>query len=67
MCGPAFCSMKITQDVRDLAASEGVSEQQALENAMAKKAEEFRAAGGEIYASTPTPRSAIGASDRQGS
>jgi len=41
MCGPKFCSMKITQDVRDYAAS--------MAAGMASKAEEFRAAGGEIY------------------
>jgi phosphomethylpyrimidine synthase len=41
--------MRITQDVRDIAASAGVSEQEALEKAMAQKAEEFRASGGEIY------------------
>ena len=44
MCGPKFCSMKISQDVRDYA------EQQAeLERGMREKSEEFRAKGGEIY------------------
>ncbi|SCY44377.1 hydroxymethylpyrimidine synthase [Nitrosospira sp. Nl5] len=49
MCGPHFCSMKITQDVRDYAASQGVSEGQALEKGMEEKAIEFVTKGGEIY------------------
>ncbi|MGQ4661156.1 phosphomethylpyrimidine synthase ThiC [Lysobacter sp. F6437] len=49
MCGPHFCSMKITQDVRDYAAEHGVDEQAALAEGMAEKASEFRAAGAEVY------------------
>jgi phosphomethylpyrimidine synthase len=49
MCGPHFCSMKITQDVRDYAASQGVSEQEALAKGMEAKAVEFVRKGGEIY------------------
>ncbi|MCA0176591.1 MAG: phosphomethylpyrimidine synthase ThiC [Proteobacteria bacterium] len=49
MCGPKFCSMKITQDVRDYAAAKGVSEAQALTAGMAEKSQQFKAAGGEIY------------------
>jgi phosphomethylpyrimidine synthase len=49
MCGPNFCSMKITQDVRDYAAAQGVDEQTALEQGMAEKAAEFREQGAEIY------------------
>ena len=53
MCGPKFCSMKITQDVRDYAAAQGLNEEQALENlthqGMARKSEEFKAVGGEFY------------------
>jgi phosphomethylpyrimidine synthase len=49
MCGPAFCSMKITQDVRDYAAAHGMSDQQAVTEGMREKAEEFRRGGGEIY------------------
>jgi phosphomethylpyrimidine synthase len=41
MCGPHFCSMKITQDVREYAAKEGVSEEKALAVGMAEKAKEF--------------------------
>ena len=49
MCGPHFCSMKITQDVRDYAASQGVSESEALQKGMNEKSAEFVSAGAEIY------------------
>ncbi|PPD11358.1 phosphomethylpyrimidine synthase ThiC [Methylophilus sp.] len=49
MCGPHFCSMKITQDVRDYAATQGVSEQEALEKGMQEKAIEFVKKGSEVY------------------
>ena len=49
MCGPHFCSMKITQDVREYAASKQVSEQQAIQIGMKEKAEEFKRTGSEIY------------------
>ncbi len=49
MCGPKFCSMKITQDVRRFAAEHGVDERTALETGMREKAEEFVAKGGRIY------------------
>ena len=49
MCGPHFCSMKITQDVREYAAKLGVSEQEALNKGMEVKAVEFVKAGSEIY------------------
>jgi phosphomethylpyrimidine synthase len=49
MCGPHFCSMKITQEVRDYAASQGVSESEALRTGMEEKAAEFVRKGGEIY------------------
>jgi phosphomethylpyrimidine synthase len=49
MCGPHFCSMKITQDVRDYAAENGLDEQAALSAGMKEKAEEFKRAGGRIY------------------
>ncbi len=49
MCGPHFCSMKITQDVREYAESHGVEETAALEAGMAEKAAEFRAAGSQVY------------------
>ena len=50
MCGPHFCSMKITQDVREFAAKLGVSEQEALKKGMEIKSVEFVKQGGEIYA-----------------
>ncbi len=49
MCGPHFCSMKITQDVREYAAQKQIDEQAALGAGMKEKAEEFVAAGVEIY------------------
>ena len=49
MCGPHFCSMKITQDVRDYAVQVGLSEQAAIEAGMKAKAEEFKQSGGKIY------------------
>jgi phosphomethylpyrimidine synthase len=49
MCGPHFCSMKITQDVRDYAAKQGVSEADALAKGMEAKAVEFVERGAEIY------------------
>ncbi len=49
MCGPHFCSMKITQDVRDYAAGLGVDETAALEAGMAEKSAEFRAGVAEVY------------------
>jgi phosphomethylpyrimidine synthase len=49
MCGPHFCSMKITQDVRDYAAQQGIAAGEALAKGMAEKAKEFVAQGAEIY------------------
>ncbi|MDQ9171339.1 phosphomethylpyrimidine synthase ThiC [Oxalobacteraceae bacterium R-40] len=49
MCGPHFCSMKITQDVRDYAAKQGISEIDALKQGMEVKAVEFVKKGAEIY------------------
>ena len=49
MCGPHFCSMKITQEVRDYAAKEGITEIAALKQGMEVKAVEFVKAGAELY------------------
>ena len=49
MCGPHFCSMKITEDVRKYAAQKGIDENTALEQGLRDKAEEFQQAGAEIY------------------
>ncbi|MCH8318650.1 MAG: phosphomethylpyrimidine synthase ThiC [Bacteroidetes bacterium] len=49
MCGPHFCSMKITQEVREYAAKKEISEKEALEKGMEEKAKEFVEGGGEIY------------------
>lgn len=49
MCGPKFCSMKITQEVRDYAAKKGVSEIEALKKGMDERSVEFVKTGSEIY------------------
>src|ERR1019366_5709894 len=49
MCGPHFCSMKISQDVRDFAAKEGLEETAALNKGMEQKAEEFVRQGSQLY------------------
>ena len=49
MCGPHFCSMKITQDVRDYAAAQGLAAEKALEVGMQEKSAEFLRDGAEIY------------------
>ena len=49
MCGPKFCSMKITQEVRDYAAKKGLSEVQALKEGMQERSVEFINSGSEIY------------------
>ncbi|MGH7198631.1 MAG: phosphomethylpyrimidine synthase ThiC [Candidatus Omnitrophota bacterium] len=49
MCGPQFCSMKITQDVRDYALKLELDEKAALEQGLKEKSEEFRRSGSEIY------------------
>ena len=50
MCGPHFCSMKITEDVRKYAAEQGVSAEEALEKGMEEKSKEFVEKGAEVYA-----------------
>ena len=49
MCGPKFCSMKISQDVRDYAAAHGVDDEVAIELGMKEKAAEFVASGAQVY------------------
>ena len=48
MCGPHFCSMKITEDVRKFAAEQNISETEVLRTGMEQKAREFNAAGAEL-------------------
>jgi len=50
MCGPHFCSMRITEDVRRYAAQQGITEEAAIEEGLEQKATEFKEAGAEIYA-----------------
>ena len=50
MCGPHFCSMKITEDVRKYAAEQAISEEEALKKGMEEKSKEFAEKGSELYA-----------------
>ncbi|MFB9330252.1 phosphomethylpyrimidine synthase ThiC [Paenibacillus aurantiacus] len=50
MCGPKFCSMRITQDIRDYAEANGLHTEEAVEAGMKEKADAFKAAGSSIYA-----------------
>ena len=52
MCGPQFCSMKITEDVRKFAAEQGITADEALKKGMAEKSKEFVEKGAEVYAKT---------------
>ncbi len=49
MCGPHFCSMKITEDVRKYAAEQGISEQTAITQGLSEKSKEFVEKGAEVY------------------
>ncbi|MCX6897171.1 MAG: phosphomethylpyrimidine synthase ThiC [Verrucomicrobia bacterium] len=49
MCGPHFCAMKITEDVRKFAAEQGVAEQDALKRGLDEKAKEFVKKGAQVY------------------
>jgi len=49
MCGPHFCAMKITEEVREYAAAQGLAEDLALQKGMAEKSKEFLEKGAEIY------------------
>ncbi|HXA28744.1 MAG TPA: phosphomethylpyrimidine synthase ThiC [Candidatus Angelobacter sp.] len=53
MCGPKFCSMRITQDVRDYAAKHGISSEIALTAGMEEKSREFVEHGAEVYQPQP--------------
>jgi phosphomethylpyrimidine synthase len=54
MCGPHFCSMRITQDVREYAREHGVGDDEVLQVGMKEKAREFRESGGQIYVGEAT-------------
>lgn len=54
MCGPKFCSMEITQQVREYAKQKGLAEKEALKKGMTEKSEEFRQHGSEIYIAKET-------------
>jgi phosphomethylpyrimidine synthase len=67
MCGPHFCSMKITEDVRKYAAEQKLSETDALCAGMEQKAREFVEKGAEIYAngSARVSRAGFGVSPKR--
>ncbi|WP_314003683.1 phosphomethylpyrimidine synthase ThiC [uncultured Paenibacillus sp.] len=50
MCGPKFCSMRITQDIRDYAEKNGLDTEEAIAAGMKEQSESFKAGGGKIYA-----------------
>lgn len=50
MCGPHFCSMKITEDVRKYAAEQGINENEAIEKGLKEKSTEFVERDTEVYA-----------------
>jgi phosphomethylpyrimidine synthase len=54
MCGPHFCSMKITEDVRRYAAEQGITGEEAAHRGMAEKSREFVESGAEIYSPPPS-------------
>ncbi|MGB6099537.1 MAG: phosphomethylpyrimidine synthase ThiC [Comamonas sp.] len=56
MCGPKFCSMKITQEVRDYAAAKGLADEVAIEDGLSAKAAEFKQAGGSLYVPVAHPQ-----------
>ncbi len=58
MCGPKFCSMQISQRVRDFAAEHGLSPTQSLQVGLSEKASEFRSSGAEIYTVQNVPADA---------
>jgi phosphomethylpyrimidine synthase len=55
MCGPKFCSMRISQDIRELADADRVTTEEAIERGMQAKAVEFRSGGSQLYRSPSTP------------
>jgi len=52
MCGPHFCSMRITEDVRKYAAEQGLQAQEALQRGLDQKSKDFLAQGAEVYSKT---------------
>jgi len=66
MCGPNFCSMRITEDVRKAAAEKGLTEDEALKDGLAAKAAEFREKGSEIYSESEDDREVAGSGGSRG-
>jgi phosphomethylpyrimidine synthase len=55
MCGPKFCSMKISREAQDYARAQGLTDSEAIETGLRQKAQDFREGGGEIYTPISTP------------
>jgi phosphomethylpyrimidine synthase len=55
MCGPKFCSMRITQDLRDYAEARGLTPEEAVERGMSEKSVEFVRTGAELYGGGERP------------
>ncbi len=64
MCGPRFCSMKITRELREYAQARGLDESEALQRGLADKSAEFKAAGGEFYVPAEGLRTAPSGGDQ---
>lgn len=60
MCGPKFCSMRISQDVRDYAAAHGLETVEAIEAGMKEKSQEFVAEGSKVYVPLSTKTNGVG-------
>jgi phosphomethylpyrimidine synthase len=56
MCGPRFCSMKITQELREYARAQGMGVEEAAAEGMSEKSEAFEKGGHDIYAAPEAPR-----------
>jgi phosphomethylpyrimidine synthase len=63
MCGPKFCSMRISQDIRDFAKQRAIDVDDAIETGLSEKAEEFREQGAEIYQEAMEPAGKASSTD----
>jgi phosphomethylpyrimidine synthase len=64
MCGPKFCSMRITQDVREYAARHGMGEEEAVAAGLEEKAREFARRGAELYVAAEGAADAVAGATR---
>ena len=64
MCGPKFCSMRISKDVQDYAREHGLDSEEAIAAGMREKAAQFEAVGGEVYVPVSEFRTSLGKEDK---